>query len=144
MAGGREALGLIRNGNGPMAWLLALQRLYHCDYAWRADSSAWSPSSKGSKRATTKPWRPAPRDGKTAPTTSLRGCITIGDLEFFKVPYRSAVLRAYQEFAEPIGTMERGSSTKGNRVRAEILKRHLPFSILDIEAATGCASSCAP
>jgi Fic family protein len=46
-----------------------------------------------------------------------------------------ALLRAYKEFEERVGTIERGRGAKGDRVRAEILKRQLPFSITDIEEA---------
>lgn len=46
-----------------------------------------------------------------------------------------ASLRAYREFEERVGTIERGRGAKGDRVRAEILKRTMPFSISDIEQA---------
>jgi hypothetical protein len=46
-----------------------------------------------------------------------------------------ALLRAYKEFEERVGTIERGRGAKGDRVRSEILKRRLPFSISEIEAA---------
>jgi Fic family protein len=46
-----------------------------------------------------------------------------------------ALLRAYKEFEERVGTIERGRGAKGDRVRAEILKRNLPFSISEIEEA---------
>ena len=45
------------------------------------------------------------------------------------------MLRAYREFEELVGTIERGRGGKGERVRAEILKRQQPFSISEIEAA---------
>lgn len=45
------------------------------------------------------------------------------------------MLRACKEFDERLGTIERGRGAKGDRVRAEILKRNLPFSISEIEAA---------
>ncbi len=44
-----------------------------------------------------------------------------------------ALLRAYKEFEERVGTIVRGRGAKGDRVRAEILKRQLPFSIAEIE-----------
>jgi CRP-like cAMP-binding protein len=44
-------------------------------------------------------------------------------------------LRAYKEFEERVGTIERGRGAKGDRVRSEILKRQLPFSISEIEEA---------
>lgn len=46
-----------------------------------------------------------------------------------------ALPRAYKEFEERVGTIERGRGAKGDRVRSEILKRRLPFSISEIEAA---------
>lgn len=45
------------------------------------------------------------------------------------------LLRAYKEFEERVGTIERGRGAKGDRVRTEALKRTLPFSISDLEAA---------
>ena len=41
----------------------------------------------------------------------------------------------YKEFEERVGTIERGRGAKGDRVRSEILKRQLPFSISEIEEA---------
>ena len=46
-----------------------------------------------------------------------------------------SLLRAYKEFEERVGTIDRGRGAKGDRVRAEILKRNLPFSISEIEEA---------
>lgn len=46
-----------------------------------------------------------------------------------------ALLRAYKEFEERVGTVNRGRGAKGARARAEILKRNLPFSISEIEEA---------
>jgi hypothetical protein len=46
-----------------------------------------------------------------------------------------ALLLAYKEFEERVGTIERGRGAKGDRVRSEILKRQQPFSISEIEAA---------
>lgn len=46
-----------------------------------------------------------------------------------------ATLRAYKELEERVGTIERGRGAKGERLRAEILKRSLPFSISEIEQA---------
>jgi CRP-like cAMP-binding protein len=57
-------------------------------------------------------------------TTSPHGSTTSG-----------ALLRAYKEFEERVGTIERGRGAKGDRVRSEILKRQLPFSISEIEEA---------
>jgi hypothetical protein len=49
--------------------------------------------------------------------------------------FRGALLRACREFEERVGTIERGRGAKGDRVRSEILKRQLPFSISEIEEA---------
>ena len=49
--------------------------------------------------------------------------------------FLGALLRAYKEFEERVGTIERGRGAKGDRVRTEILKRQLPFSISEIEEA---------
>ena len=46
-----------------------------------------------------------------------------------------ALIRAYKEFEERVGTIDRGRGAKGDRVRAEILKRHQTFSISEIEEA---------
>ncbi len=46
-----------------------------------------------------------------------------------------ALLRAYREFEDRVGAIERGRGAKGDRVRAEVLKCTLPFSISDIEQA---------
>ena len=45
------------------------------------------------------------------------------------------MLRTYREFDERVGTIERGRGSKGDRVRAEVLARSLPFSISEIEEA---------
>jgi hypothetical protein len=45
------------------------------------------------------------------------------------------LLRAYREFEERVGTIGRGRGSKGDRVRAEVLGRALPFSISEIEEA---------
>ena len=45
------------------------------------------------------------------------------------------MLRGYKEFEERVGTIEHGRGAKGDRVRADILKRSLPFSISEIETA---------
>lgn len=44
-------------------------------------------------------------------------------------------LHADKEFEGRVGTIERGRGAKGDRVRSEILKRQLPFSISEIEEA---------
>ncbi|TAL90319.1 MAG: hypothetical protein EPN46_04245 [Candidimonas sp.] len=46
-----------------------------------------------------------------------------------------ALLRAYREFEERVGTVERGRGSKGDRVRTKVLGCTLPFSISEIEEA---------
>ncbi|MEO8008106.1 MAG: cell filamentation protein Fic, partial [Betaproteobacteria bacterium] len=46
-----------------------------------------------------------------------------------------AMLAAYKEFEDRVGTIERGRGAKGDRVRAEVSRRNVPFSISDIEQA---------
>lgn len=46
-----------------------------------------------------------------------------------------ALLRAYKEFEERVGNIERGRGSKSERVRNEVLKRTVPFAISDIENA---------
>ena len=40
-----------------------------------------------------------------------------------------------REFEERVGTIEQGRGSKGDRVRAQVLGRNLPFSISEIEQA---------
>lgn len=112
------------DGNGRMARLLTLQLLYHFDYAVGRFISLERifEESKESYYATleasSQGWHEAAHD--------------IGPwLDYFW----GALLRAYKEFEERVGKIERGRGAKGDRVRAEILKRNLPFSISEIEAA---------
>lgn len=44
-----------------------------------------------------------------------------------------AMLRAYKEFEERVGTIDNRRGSKSDRVRTEVLKRNLSFSISDIE-----------
>jgi len=112
------------DGNGRMARLLTLQLLYHFDYVVGRFISLERifEESKESYydmlEASSQGWHEAAHD--IAPW-----------LDYFW----GALLRAYQEFAERVGSIERGRGAKGDRVRAEILKRHRPFSISEIEAA---------
>ena len=46
-----------------------------------------------------------------------------------------ALLRAYKEFENRVGTLERGRGAKSERVRNEVVNRTLPFSISEIEDA---------
>lgn len=112
------------DGNGRMARLLTLQLLYHAGYAvgryisleriFEESKESYYDTLEASSRG----WHEAQHD--TAPW-----------LDYFW----GALLRAHREFEERVGTIEHGRGTKGDRVRTEILKRSLPFSISEIEEA---------
>ena len=112
------------DGNGRMARLLTLQLLYHFDYAVGRFISlerifeASKESYYETLEASSQDWHEATHN--IAPW-----------LDYFW----GALLRAYKEFEERVGTIERGRGAKSDRVRVEILKRQLPFSISDIEEA---------
>jgi Fic family protein len=112
------------DGNGRMARLLTLQLLYHFDYAvgrFISLERIFEESKESyyeTLEASSQGWHEAEHD--IAPW-----------LDYFW----GALLRAYKEFEERVGTLARGRGAKGDRVRAEILKRNLPFSISDIEQA---------
>lgn len=111
-------------GNGRMARLLTLQMLYHFDYAVGCFISLERifEESKESYyetlEASSQGWHEGAHN--IAPW-----------LDYFW----GALLRAYKEFEHRVGTIERGRGAKGDRVRAEILKRQLPFAISEIEEA---------
>ncbi len=112
------------DGNGRMARLLTLQLLYHFDYAvgrfisleriFEESKESYYETLETSSQG----WHEAAHN--VAPW-----------LDYFW----GALLRAYKEFEKRVGAIERGRGTKGDRVRAEILKRNLPFSISEIEDA---------
>ena len=112
------------DGNGRMARLLTLQLLYHFGYAvgrFISLERIFEESKKSyyeTLEASSQGWH----DGvhSIAPW-----------LDYFW----GSLLRAYKEFEERVGSIERGRGTKGDRVRVEILKRNLPFSISEIEEA---------
>lgn len=112
------------DGNGRMARLLTLQLLYHFDYAvgrFISLERIFEESKESyyeTLEASSTGWHTAAHD--VAPW-----------LDYFW----GALLRAYKEFEDRVGKIERGRGAKGERVRAEILKRQLPFSISDIEEA---------
>lgn len=112
------------DGNGRMARLLTLQLLYHFDYAvgrFISLERIFEESKESyyeTLEASSQRWHKAGHD--IAPW-----------LDYFW----GVLLRAYKEFEERVGTIERGRGAKGDRVRAEILKRQLPFSISEIEEA---------
>lgn len=112
------------DGNGRMARLLTLQLLYHFDYAvgrFISLERIFEDSKQSyydTLEASSQGWHEASHD--IAPW-----------LDYFW----GALLRAYKEFEDRVGTIERGRGAKGDRVRAEILKRNQPFSISEIEQA---------
>lgn len=112
------------DGNGRMARLLTLQLLYHFDYAVGRYISLERifEESKASYyetlEASSQGWHETTHD--SAPWVDY---------------FWGALLRAYKEFEDRVGTIERGRGAKGDRVRAEILRRNLPFSISEIEEA---------
>ena len=112
------------DGNGRMARLLTLQLLYHFDYAvgrFISLERIFEESKESyyeTLEASSQGWHDGAHD--IAPW-----------LDYFW----GALLRAYKEFERRVGTIERGRGAKGDRVRAEVLKRHLPFSISEIEEA---------
>lgn len=112
------------DGNGRMSRLLTLQLLHHCDYAVSRFISLERifEESKESYyetlEASSQGWHEAAHN-------------IVPWLDYFW----GALLRAYKEFEERVGTIERGRGAKGERVRAEILKRQLPFTISEIEEA---------
>jgi Fic family protein len=112
------------NGNGRMARLLTLQLLYHFNYAigrFISLERIFEESKENyyqTLEASSQHWHNAAHN--IAPW-----------LDYFW----GALLRAYKELEERVGTIERGRGAKGDRVRGEILKRQLPFSISEIEEA---------
>lgn len=112
------------DGNGRIARLLTLQLLYHFDYAvgrFISLERIFEESKESyyeTLEASSQGWHEG--EHNIAPW-----------LDYFW----GALLRAYKEFEERVSTIERGRGAKGDRVRAEILKRQLPFSITDIEEA---------
>ena len=112
------------DGNGRMARLLTLQLLYHFNYVvgrFISLERIFEESKESyyeTLEASSQGWHGAAHD--IAPW-----------LDYFW----GALLRAYKEFEERVGAIERGRGAKGDRVRSEILKRQLPFSISEIEEA---------
>lgn len=112
------------DGNGRMARLLTLQLLYHFDYTvgrFISLERIFEESKKSyyeTLEASSQHWHEATHD--SAPW-----------MDYFW----GALLRAYKELENRVGTIERGRGAKGDRVRAEILKRNLPFSISELEEA---------
>src|SRR5690606_30087266 len=112
------------DGNGRMSRLLTLLLLYHFDYAVGRYISLerifedTKESYYETLEASSQGWHQGQHDAKPW-------------LDYFW----GALLRAYREFEERVGTIERGRGSKGDRVRAEVLGRCLPFSLSEIEEA---------
>ncbi|MCU1736423.1 MULTISPECIES: Fic family protein [Pseudomonas] len=112
------------DGNGRMSRLLTLLLLYHFDYAvgrYISLERIFEETKEGyyeTLEASSQGWHEGRHDVKPW-------------LDYFW----SALLRAFREFEERVGTIDRGR-TKGGRVRSDVLARSLPFSISEIEE--GC------
>lgn len=112
------------DGNGRMARLLTLQLLYHFDYTvgrFISLERIFEESKESyyeTLEASSQGWHEAAHD--ISPW-----------LDYFW----GALLRAYKEFEERVGKIERGRGAKGDRVRADIMRRTLPFSISEVEEA---------
>lgn len=112
------------DGNGRMARLLTLMLLYHLDYSvgrYISLERVFEDSKEGyyaSLHASSQHWHEAQHDPKPW-------------LDYFW----GALLRAYREFEERVGTIDSMPGGKSDRVRNEVLKRHQPFAISDIEEA---------
>lgn len=112
------------DGNGRMARLLTLQLLYHFDYAvgrFISLERIFEESKESyyeTLEASSQRWHEGTHD-------------VMPWLDYFW----GTLLRAYREFEHRVGTIARGRGAKGDRVRAEILRRTQPFSISDIETA---------
>lgn len=112
------------DGNGRTARLLTLQLLYHFDCAvgrYISLERIFEESKESyyeTLEASSQGWHEGRHD--IAPWLSY---------------FWGALLRAYKEFEERVGHIEHGRGSKGDRVRAEVLKRTLPFSISELENA---------
>lgn len=112
------------DGNGRVARLLTLLLLYQCDYAvgrYISLERIFEESKESyyeTLEASSQGWHEGRHDVRPW-------------LNYFW----GALLRAYKEFEERVGTIERGRGSKSERVRNEVLKRTVPFSISDIENA---------
>lgn len=112
------------DGNGRVARLVTLLLLYQCDYAvgrYISLERIFEESKESyyeTLEASSQGWHEGRHDVRPW-------------LDYFW----GALLRAYREFEERVGTIERGRGAKGDRVRAEVQKRTLPFSISEIEQA---------
>lgn len=112
------------DGNGRMSRLLTLLLLHQFDYAvgrYISLERIFEESKEGyyeTLEASSQGWHEGQHDVKPW-------------LDYFW----GALLRAYKEFEERVGTIERGRGRKGDRIRSEVLKHTQPFSISEIEEA---------
>ena len=112
------------DGNGRMARLLTLQLLYHFDYAVGRFISLERLFEESKEtyyetlEASSQGWHDGQHD-------------SMPWLNYFW----GVLLRAYREFETRVGALEHGHGAKGERVRAEVLRRQHPFAISDIEEA---------
>jgi Fic family protein len=112
------------DGNGRMSRLLTLLLLYQFDYTvgrYISLERIFEESKEGyyeTLEASSQGWHEGQHDVRPW-------------LDYFW----GALLRAYKEFEERVGTIERGRGRKGDRIRLEVLKRTQPFSISEIEEA---------
>ena len=112
------------DGNGRTARLLTLQLLYHFDCAvgrYISLERIFEESKESyyeTLEASSQGWHEGRHD--IAPWLGY---------------FWGALLRAYKEFEERVGQIEHRRGAKGDRVRAEVLKRTLPFSISELEDA---------
>jgi len=112
------------DGNGRMARLITLQLLYNHDYRVGRYISLeriledTRVSYHETLEASSQGWHEARHD-------------VMPWLDYFW----GVLLRAYGEFEERVGTIERGRGSKSERVRREALSRTLPFSISSLEEA---------
>jgi Fic family protein len=112
------------DGNGRMARLLTLLLLYQFGYVvgrFISLERIFEQSKEGyyeTLEASSQGWHDGEHDVRPW-------------LDYFW----GVMLAAYKEFEERVGAIETGRGAKGDRVRAEVLRRTLPFSISDIEQA---------
>lgn len=112
------------DGNGRMSRLLTLLLLYQFDYAvgrYISLERIFEESKEGyyeTLEASSQGWHEGQHDVKPW-------------LDYFW----GALLRAYKEFEERVGTIDHRRGSKSDRVRAEVMKRTQPFSISEIEEA---------
>lgn len=110
------------DGNGRMSRLLTMLLLYQFDYVvgrYISLERVFEASKEGyyeTLEASSQGWHEGEHDVNPW-------------LDYFW----GALLRAYKEFEERVGTSTHGRGNKGDRVRAQVLQRTQPFSISEIE-----------